>query len=36
MLMEEECLVVMIATGMLSVDVRGMFGCYNCYRNAEC
>ena len=34
--MIEECLVVMIATGMLSVDVRGMFGCYDCCRNAEC
>ena len=34
--MVDECLVVMIATGMLSVDVRGMFGCCNCYRNAEC
>ena len=34
--MLEECLVVMIASGMLSVDGRGMFGCYDCYRNAEC
>ena len=34
--MLEECLVVMIASGMLSVDGRGMFGCLNCYRNAEC
>ena len=34
--MVDECLVVMIATGMLSVDVRGMFGCYDCFRNAEC
>ena len=34
--MVEECLVVMIATGMLSVDNKGMFGCYDCCRNAEC
>ena len=34
--MEEECLVVIIATGMLSVDVRGMFGSYDCCRNTEC
>ena len=34
--MVDECLVVMIATGMLSVDVRGMFGCYDCFRNAKC
>ena len=27
--MLEECLVVIIATGMLSVDGRGMFGCYD-------
>ena len=31
--MLEECLVVMIAAGMLSVDVIGMFGCY---MNVEC
>ena len=36
MLIVDAFLVVMIATGMLSVDVRGMFGCYDCYRNAEC
>ena len=35
MLIVEECL-VMIATGMMSVDGRGMFGCYDCYRNVEC
>ena len=34
--MVEECLVVMIVTGMLSVDSRGMFGCYDSYRNVEC
>ena len=31
-----ECSVVMMATGMLSVDGRGMFGCYDGYWNAEC
>ena len=35
MLMVEECLVVMVIVGMLSVDCRGMFG-YDCYRNDEC
>ena len=35
MLIVEECLVVMIVTGMLSVEGRGMFG-YDCYRNVEC
>ena len=34
--MVEECLVVVIVTGMLSVDDSGMFGCYDGYRNAEC
>ena len=34
--MIKECLVVMIAAGMLSVDVRGMFGCYVDCMNAEC
>ena len=33
--MLEECLVVVIATGMLSVDCRVMFG-YDCYRNVVC
>ena len=35
MLIVEECLVI-IVTGMLSVDGRGMFGCYGDCRNAEC
>ena len=35
MLMVEECL-IMIVTGMLCVDGRGMFGYYDCYRNVEC
>ena len=34
--MEEECLVVIIAAGILNVNGRGMFGCYDCYRNVEC
>ena len=34
--MVEECLIVVIATGMLIVDGRGMFDCYDCYRNVEC
>ena len=34
--MVEECLVVMLIVGMLSVDGRGMFDCCDCYRNADC
>ena len=34
--MLEECLVLMIAAGILNVNGRGMFGCYGDCRNAEC